>query len=454
MKTLLPKILLFLFLFSTSNVDAQSANEWVKGYYLDFEGQKTEGYFMPSGQKIDYMKFKKNLGVKVSTHLTPSQAKFFSDDESHYYQSEEVNIRGEIQVLFLKKLIKGKISLFRAYDGGGLRHYLVNRLDKDSIILVPSKVALPFLEVYLAECKSILPERLVYNYNTLQSIVIKGNECLGAETPVIFEEKQLRNKFSYGVGAIGRLGSGRTYMYNVLVGTNLRTRSSAITDDISIGGGALLHLNWGQLLELDLGIQVSSIKTKNFELPPIRFGRTIDEPLAGWITPIGNQIHLLNAATITNRVNLLEVPLMFKFYLKRNGRINPFVGMGYTVRKVISSNISRAYEGITLDKNLRFDDLELPNSDFENISSDVVSGSNGVTFSVGARLHFKDSRHFFHAAINYSTLEYQVVSKSSSFDYVDRDFLGRFDDFTFEQHSVSLMVGYSYYFSDNDRVGR
>ena len=438
-------LLLFL-IFISFQLSAQLDNRlWVKGYYLNFSDQKTEGYFSASGQKYEFVKFKKTENSEGVENLSPFEAKVISNDEDFYIQSQEVMIRGETEVFFIKKVIEGKIDLYRGYDKVGWRYYLMDNIENDSILLIPPNTIKPFIKTVFATCPNAWQDNYVYDLNSLLFTFQEANNCLGERAKVLKETGEILVKEK--LPSVFSIGISPHVSYNFNVSSFNRGATLSTYDEVSsVGYGLNFLLNYNRFFQLETGIRFGATNMESGSSKGVEFNRPI-YVISGVGTEVLIQEQIYNFPSSAQiEMSFYEVPIQGKVYVFKNKKVSPFLGIGLTFRKITAHSYERKFEEEYSAKNIftanPYPSLENLSVEFLGYNHSPLSSNVNWNFGFDYKINKRSSIH----------IAYHMSEQNYDFDArfkidVPMEFEVDFrETFNLKTTRRFIELGYSYYF--------
>ena len=195
MKTRLFFIFLTCFLlviFDSNPLSAQSDN-YEKGYYINLEGERVDGWIYDNGDYYLYKKvlFKNDLSEKVIA-FDPSNIQAFGF-QVHRYISAEIEHFLFKDKLFLREIVLGPLSLYGSYDSKQDKVFVIKDQSGRWIPLIKSSLS-GLLKSTLTACDNIKLESPgdipKFTEKALSELIIKYNQCI--DSSVNIEQKAAR----------------------------------------------------------------------------------------------------------------------------------------------------------------------------------------------------------------------------------------------------------------------
>lgn len=440
MKNNLQLTLILLFCGISILLQGQSSREekWIKGFYQDNFGVIRNGYFKPSGDRINFIKFKDQLNSRKVEDISPTEVKMFSDNEGNEYHSTQIFTFDEIETIFAKKIVRGNYNLFRGFDRNLDNVFFANKINSDTLIRIKSKNVKQFFGAFFKQCPENTKWKSKYNYRNLLWNIKKGNSCEGEEDLIVYEKAE---KFTYSYGTSIDAEIGR----NDLVESAgvWSTLFSEINSTTSFGVGGNFLINVNNMLEFNLGLQYTTFTFETKEDAYIQFTRSIPAPTSILSARQGYDFD----AKANINFKILEIPLHFKFLFFKKKKLNVFLAAGGVLRTASKFDIQQEFPTIG---ELRYSIgtvpvLEEPQARF--IESDIEFSNPSFFVGIGLRQRIKEN-NFIQIGLNRVqnnfdfTPHYELYSTPESFIETK--------SFTMKSKTVrySLSIGYVYFFKN------
>jgi len=207
-------ILLVFFCFLATALSAQSG-EFLTGYIVSTAQDTTYGYIKDVNRTRigEEIQFKTDLAQADPTTYTPEELSAFFFEPSFYFSAQYIELDGQSQKRFLRKLVEGYASLYQyVYDGVG---YLMQKESGEQVQLkkenrattqkyVEDRAYVGKIKYLFQDCPAFVTydEKIGYNENDLIQVVKEYNACVRPDVPskVLNEKRKLRFKWGPTIG--------------------------------------------------------------------------------------------------------------------------------------------------------------------------------------------------------------------------------------------------------------
>ncbi len=337
-----------------------------KGFYLDAQDNKVEGYFDFDKISENVLKFSEKPEGQKLERLLPEMVKKIELSDGLVLPKQKIERSGVVEHLFLEPLIAGKISLFRAYSKLDDVLFFISSLDKPEVRRISRTDPKSFFFAYIEGCETVKKQlgNVYHDRASLLRVVRQFGTCYKTDNT----EGALKNALTDPENLTNS---------TIEIAPNLGISYFEVDDNTRLTGfhaGVQARLNLRKNLFFSIGL---------------RYNRSIFNGIGSDAILLSNQY----AGYIFERkptliLNNLELPLSLGFKITAVKKITPIITLGIVAFRELSVNLK--------DNDYKFSYYEpykgnesLPTNIFtENIPKipflvdDNISTSNSITIGV------------------------------------------------------------------------
>jgi len=379
-------------------INAQST--FLEGFVIKANGDTVTGFIDAKDKKIyNICSFKKNLDANA-TRYRPDQLIGFRIDDGKFFQSKLITVDKSEKHVFLEYLVKGKANIYYYRDSDD--HYFIETEIVDLLELTSKKVMVEsdygsyeLPKRHKAKLKAVLAdseatqskiETVSLNHRSLTNLAVSYHyDVCDTEDCIVFERRETKIQWNF----IAFLGYGN---YQIDLGTELKANASG-----SPTFGARVEMRnflpWSNRISASFDLSFQNYSTESFAIIK---GETI------WFTLDGVDYQYVNddfyddwkdelQADLNMTVMKLPISVLYSF---GNGKVRPYLGVGFMNQFVISQNKDFSYK--------RFVD---------EFDKTVPTYHFGFVGNLGTKFYFNNNRALL-LELNYESTANSNINKS------------------------------------------
>jgi len=324
---------------------------FLEGFVISASGDTIEGYIDAKDKKIfSVCTFKQNPETAATKKYTPDQLMSFRINDGKYFQSRSVNLGNMEKLVFLEYLVKGKANMYYYRDSDD--HYFIEtesvellELTSKTVMISEENGSFEMPKRHKSKLKAVLAdseatqskiETMSLNHRSLTNLAVFYHyDVCDTEDCIVFERRETKIQWNF----IAFFGYGN---YQIDLGTELKANASG-----SPTFGARVEMRnflpWSNRISASLDLSFQNYSTESFA---IKKGETI------WFTLDGVDYQYVNddfyddwkdelQADLNMTVMKLPISVLCSF---GNGKVRPFLGVGWMNQFVISQNKDFLYK--------------------------------------------------------------------------------------------------------------
>ncbi|MDX5348178.1 MAG: PorT family protein [Hymenobacteraceae bacterium] len=321
MKQLLHVSLAALLVAFTSSAFAQK--NFKEGFIIKAEGDTVRGLveYRGDARNATVAVFKPAANAEVVEYM-PEQISGYGFKGSKHYETQQVDLNGKKQLVFLNILVKGKASVYFLKEESEATHFFIKKQDGPTVELLNTVTLKRDAQtgkqynVYQMEYKKQLLsnfqecvvlindiEKLKLNYRDIRKLFIKYNEC-AAKEELVYVEEQINSKATFGVYVAPSYSWVKVSGLHYLDGVEMNTWAN-----YAVGGFmnvTLPRINDKISLQLELQLSRRHFKAENYIKP----------------TSYEEAFYSTNI-----ELDYLKLPVLLRYQLP-NPKFSPFLNVG------------------------------------------------------------------------------------------------------------------------------
>jgi len=389
------QLVFFIFCITVNSLSAQSG-EFLPGYIVSTAQDTTYGYIKDVNRTNigEEIQFKTDLAQADPTTYTPEELSAFFFEPSFYFSAQDIELNGQSEKRFLRKLVEGYASLYQYVDAeqSDKYDYLIVKASGEQMQLSKNdrieggeykedKAYVGQLKYVLRECQEFVTGLgdVPFSAKVLARTVVRYNECAFPEDGSNMLAQSRRLIFKFGATA----GLQR---YQI-IGSNLQPPNREFEESgVGVLFGVMGNISYFRRLSLQVGVLYANYQT-DYE-----FGFTLDN------------------FSVQHEFSNLIVPVTLKYQLSTR-KFAPYVyaggGSGAFLNGTV--HVQRETGGVSAE-----DDI----FDLEFTSVNNLVGGVGISTLLGRRTELN---------LNLEYLRVNMLSSGTNEDYAINTFALRLE---------------------------